>query len=44
MSLLITVVPVSAELLMLKTPLYGHYEDQEELYKEVMKKNNRRAL
>lgn len=37
-SLIITLVPISAELLMLKTPFYGNYEDSDELYKEVMNK------
>ena len=37
-SFVITVVPISAELLMLKSPLYGHYEDSDDLYKEVMHK------
>lgn len=35
-SFVITVVPISAELIMLKSPLYGHFEDSDDLYKEVM--------
>ncbi len=31
-------VPISAELLMLKSPYYGNYEDTDELYKDVMNK------
>ena len=42
MSFVITVVPVSAELVMLKTPLYGHYEDSDDLYKEVMQKQKKK--
>jgi len=41
-SVLITVVPVAAELVMLKSPFYGHYEDSDELYKEVMQKSQRK--
>lgn len=39
MSVLVTVVPLTAELIMLKTPFYGNYEDTDELYREVMKKS-----
>jgi hypothetical protein len=40
-SMVITMVPVTAELIMLKTPFYGNYEDTDELYKEVMKKTKK---
>ena len=35
-------VPVTAELMMLRTPYYGHYEDNFDLYKEVMDKSEER--
>lgn len=35
-------VPLTAELMMLKSPLYGHYEDNFDLYKEVMEKSEQR--
>ena len=38
-SVLITMVPIVSELIMLKTPYYGHYEDNQSLYKEVMTKS-----
>lgn len=38
-SMIITMVPITAELIMLKTPFYGNYEDNDELYKEVMAKS-----
>jgi hypothetical protein len=37
-SVLVTIVPVTAELMMLKTPYYGNFEDTDELYREVIKK------
>ena len=40
--MLITVVPVAAELIMLKSPYYGNYEDSDDLYKEVMQKTQRK--
>jgi hypothetical protein len=33
-------VPVTAELMMLKSPLYGHFDDTDALYKEVMDKSD----
>jgi len=35
-------VPIMSELIMLKTPYYGHYEDNQSLYKEVMSKSEER--
>jgi hypothetical protein len=40
--MIITMVPVAAELIMLKTPFYGHYEDNDELYKEVMARSQKK--
>lgn len=36
MSLVVTMVPVFAEMMMLKSAYYGNYEDNDELYKDVM--------
>jgi len=32
-------VPITAELILLKSPFYGNFEDNDELYKEVMQRN-----
>ena len=34
----LTVVPMFAEVMMMKSKLYGNFEDDDELYEEVMKK------
>ena len=35
-------VPIATELLMMKSAYYGHFEDDYDLYKEVMDKSNER--
>lgn len=35
-------VPIAAELIMVKSPMYGNYEDHSDLYKEVSKKSEDR--
>ncbi|CDW86920.1 UNKNOWN [Stylonychia lemnae] len=41
-SIVITVVPIASELMMLKSPLYGNYEDNYDLYQDVMSKREKR--
>ena len=41
MSAVMTIVPVTAELLMLKSAYYGNFEDHDELYKDVMQRQKR---
>eukprot|EP00347_Sterkiella_histriomuscorum_P014589 403360307 len=41
-AMFVTTVPLISELMMLKSPLYGHYDDNFDLYKEVMKKSKDR--
>lgn len=40
--MLITMVPIAAELIMVKSPMYGNYDDNADLYKEVSKKSEDR--
>jgi hypothetical protein len=42
--MIITTVPLISEIMMLKSPLYGHYEESSfDLYKEVMSKSKDRS-
>jgi len=38
----VTLVPITSELLMLKSPLYGNYEDNYNLYNDVMNKREQK--
>ena len=41
MSFVVTLVPITAELLMLRSSYYGNIDDTDELYKEVVSKSKK---